>query len=165
MAWQGLIREFFSDLEQPDLLWQALALVSCLLLALLFARFSQRQLRHRADQPTALAGRLLFPLVALALLLPTKAALALVIHTNILKVAVPLLVSLAIVRATIYVLRHAFSPSGWLAASERFVVLLIWGASFKTMPPAQKVPAGLIALGLVALLGLGLARWLSALNG
>lgn len=127
MPWQGMIREFFDDLAQPDLLWQVLALVACLLLALFFARFSRRRLRHRADQPTALAGRLFFPLAALALLLPTKALLALVIHTNILKVAVPLLLSLAIVRATIYVLRHAFSPSGWLAVSERFVVLLVWG--------------------------------------
>lgn len=129
MQWQGLIREFLSDLAHPDLLWQVLALVSCLAVALLVARASRRHLRHRDDQTTALAGRLFFPLVALALLLPTKATLALVIHTNILKVAVPLLVSLAIVRSVIYILRRAFSPSGWLAASERFVVFLVWGAS------------------------------------
>jgi small-conductance mechanosensitive channel len=132
MEWQGMIRELFSDLQQPDLGWQVLALVTCLLLGLVAARLSRARLKPRgaaqSSSQAAFVGRLIFPLLSLALLLPTKAALALVIHTNLLKVAVPLLVSLAIVRGVIYVLRQAFSPSGWLAASERFVVLLIWGA-------------------------------------
>ena len=32
----------------------------------------------------------------------------------------------ALVRAAIYVLRHAFSPSSWLATSERFIATSIW---------------------------------------
>lgn len=132
MEWRGMMRELLSDLQQPDLWWQVLALVICLLLALVAARLSRSRFKPRNNAPSssqaAFVARLLFPLLSLGLLLPTKAVLGLFTHTNLLKVAVPLLVSLAIVRGVIYILRHAFSPSGWLAASERFVVLLVWGA-------------------------------------
>jgi small-conductance mechanosensitive channel len=45
---------------------------------------------------------------------------------SLLDLAVPLLLSMALVRAAIYVLRHAFSPSSWLASSERFIATSIW---------------------------------------
>jgi hypothetical protein len=45
---------------------------------------------------------------------------------SLLDLAVPLLLSMALVRAAIYVLRHAFSPSSWLATSERFIATSIW---------------------------------------
>ncbi len=36
---------------------------------------------------------------------------------NLLNVAVPLLTALAIMRVTVYALRSAFAPGGWLRAS------------------------------------------------
>ncbi|HCV13796.1 MAG TPA: mechanosensitive ion channel protein MscS, partial [Candidatus Accumulibacter sp.] len=45
---------------------------------------------------------------------------------SLLDLAVPLLLSMAVVRAAVYLLRHAFSPSGWLATSERWIVTVVW---------------------------------------
>jgi hypothetical protein len=42
-------------------------------------------------------------------------------------------------------------------------VLLLWGDSFRTMPLAQKLPAGLIAAVVVAGSGLMLLRWLDGI--
>ena len=50
-----------------------------------------------------------------------------VIHVNLLKVAVPLLGSMALVRGIVYVLRRSFPEAAWLAAWERVLAFLIWG--------------------------------------
>jgi hypothetical protein len=43
-------------------------------------------------------------------------------------------------------------------------VLLVWGDSFRSMSPAQKVPAALIALTAVAAAGVALLRWAQHLS-
>jgi hypothetical protein len=43
-------------------------------------------------------------------------------------------------------------------------VLVVWGESFKAMPTAQKIPAALIAIAVVALAAVPLTRWLSSIN-
>lgn len=72
--------------------------------------------------------RLAFPLLSLAFVLVLRKLLKFGnwSHVSLLDLAVPLLLSLALVRATLYVLRRAFAPSGWLATSERFIALSIW---------------------------------------
>jgi small-conductance mechanosensitive channel len=71
--------------------------------------------------------RLLFPFTMLLLVLAARALLdQLDEPTDVLATAVPLLLSLAAIRLTIYVLRKAFSPSRALRASENAIGTLIW---------------------------------------
>jgi small-conductance mechanosensitive channel len=49
------------------------------------------------------------------------------IHVNLLKLALPLLGSLALVRAVVFVLRQAFPAAAWLTAWERIIATLVWG--------------------------------------
>jgi len=124
--WFGL----WNDLKQPDVLWQLLSLTLCWALAWLAARSLRR--------PTMGAGawrmghgslnRLLFPLFALTFVLIAREGLKLGnFHVNILSVAIPLLMSFAVVRVVVYTLRYAFNPSGWLATFERIVIMVVWG--------------------------------------
>jgi small-conductance mechanosensitive channel len=45
---------------------------------------------------------------------------------SLLNIAVSLLYALALVRITIYMLRHALPPSDWLRSSERYISWVIW---------------------------------------
>ncbi len=130
----ALIHELWHDFQQPDFLWQGAALF----LSLVLGWWLNRLLRQRSQsQEPADRGvlqafgadglkRLAFPLLSLLLVLVSRAALKRWGHVGLLDLAVPLLLSLALVRGAIYLLRRAFSPGGWLATSERFVATTIW---------------------------------------
>jgi small-conductance mechanosensitive channel len=49
------------------------------------------------------------------------------VHVNLLKLAIPLLGSLALVRMVVFVLRQAFPGAGWLRGGERLIATLVWG--------------------------------------
>jgi small-conductance mechanosensitive channel len=125
----SLLREFLADLQRPDIAYQVGALAICLALAWLVARSLGRQ---RPDESSRLRqfghgwlSRLAFPLVALALVLAARPLLAQWHHVNLLRLAVPLLLSLAIIRTVFYVLRHSFRGA-WLASFERAFATLAW---------------------------------------
>jgi small-conductance mechanosensitive channel len=132
----ALLHDLWGDFREPDFLWQALAL--CLSLGLgwwLSQRLRRHDKAHSSADRSALQvfgaaslKRLAFPLLSLAFVLILRNVLKFGhwSHVSLLDLAIPLLLSLALVRATIYVLRRAFSPSGWLATSERFIALTIW---------------------------------------
>jgi len=125
-----LLLDFWQDLRQPDMLWQIGALLLCLALAL-FAN-------HLVGGRVAATGRawrigqgglkrMTFPVVALLLVLAAETLLRRWFHTHLLALAVPLLASLAVIRAVFYVLRYTFGTSAWLASFERIFALLVWG--------------------------------------
>jgi small-conductance mechanosensitive channel len=130
----ALIHDLWRDVQQPDFLWQS----ATLCLSLGFGWWLTRLLRQRSQNQgtvdrSALQAfgadglkRLSFPLISLLLVLISRAALKHWGHVSLLDLAAPLLLSLALVRGTIYLLRRAFSTSGWLATSERFVAMSIW---------------------------------------
>ena len=129
-----LIHELWHDFQQADFLWQFVAL--CLSLALAWWLTRLLRQRRRSEEPVNRSAlqtfgadglkRLAFPLLSLFLVLISRKVLKHWGHVSLLDLVVPLLLSLALVRGTIYVLRRAFSPSGWLATSERFVAMSIW---------------------------------------
>ena len=144
-------RDLWADLREPEVFWQIGALVLCLgtawwLARLLRARFGDQingQLDARAtqlaeadartrmfgDQLRVVGGgfsRILFPLLALGFLLICRAVLARFEHVSLLNLAVPLLTAFVAVRALVYLLREVFAPSGGLAASERWIVIVVW---------------------------------------
>jgi len=129
-----LIHELWHDFQHSDFLWQFVALCFSLALAWWLTRLLRQ--RRRSEEPVNRSAlqtfgadglkRLAFPLLSLLLVLISRKVLKHWGHVSLLDLAVPLLLSLALVRGTIYVLRRAFSPSGWLATSERFVAMSIW---------------------------------------
>lgn len=134
----NLLADFMSDMQQTALLWQFAVLALSLGVGWWVGRLAkQRFAEHPLSEHEAFAGvsahrmfggfnRVIFPLTALCLVLIGKALLRHSYHTNLLNIAAALLVSLALVRLTVYVLRNIFAPSGWLHTSERFIAGLIW---------------------------------------
>lgn len=130
----SLLRGIWRELQEPDAWWQFVALFASLAIAWWLTRLLRQYSRDAAGERSALREfgesglrRVSFPLLALALVLLARAALQPWWgHVGMIDLAVPLLLSLAVVRVTVYVLRRAFSPSGWLAASERFFALTVW---------------------------------------
>jgi len=124
----SLLADFWGDLQQPAVAWQALALLACLGLAWLADRFVRRrpyrdnaawQLGHRGLK------RVTFPLVALMLVVIARVALRPWQHINLLSIATPLLVSLAVIRMVFFVLRHNFRGS-WVGSFERGFAFVAW---------------------------------------
>ncbi len=134
----NLLADFMSDMQQTALLWQFAVLALSLGVGWWVARLASRRFaEHPFAEQEAFAGvstrrmfggfnRVIFPLTSLCLVLIGKALLRHSYHVNLLNIAVALLVSLALVRLIVYVLRNIFAPSGWLHTSERFIAVLIW---------------------------------------
>ena len=123
-----LLLDLWADLHDVRVLWQ-LAVIG---LSLAVAWAVGRQMKARVSPDDSghftLGGlqRLQFPLTALVLVLIGRVALKHWQPVNLLNVAVPLLMALAIVRVIVYALRRVFAPSGWVRSSERFIVWTVW---------------------------------------
>ena len=132
----ALLLELWRDLRDPAFLWQVFALGLSVLLAWGLSRYGERQEFAQASADygalrafsTGSLKRVAFPLLSLLFVVILRKAFKYwqLGPVSLLDLAVPLLLSMALVRAAIYVLRHAFSPSSWLASSERFIATSIW---------------------------------------
>jgi len=126
----ALLLDLWHDLHQPEVIWQVVALVVCLGLAWLVDRALARRKKVGAGE-TALhrrgLARVAFPLTALALVLIARPLLVQWHHVNLLSLAVPLLLSLAVIRVVFFVLRLGVGDAGWLASFEKAFALLAWG--------------------------------------
>ncbi|MFA6313607.1 MAG: mechanosensitive ion channel domain-containing protein [Sterolibacterium sp.] len=125
----NLIGDFWRYLQLPDALWQIGVLLVCLAVAFIASDLVRRRAISQQQAWRLSQGglkRLTFPLLALLLVLLARELLRHSLKVNLLSLAVPLLASLAAIRAVFYVLRHSFGNSGWLAAFERFFALSVW---------------------------------------
>ena len=146
--------DLLNDLRDTDVMWQFGTLALCIAVAWWLARLLRRGLGERldkqlsdrldaheanGDERSLLIGqhlrmvgggfsRILFPLLALVLVLISRAMLAHFHHVHFLDLAVPLLTAFVVVRALVYLLRQVFAPSGALAAGERWVAIAVWVA-------------------------------------
>ena len=124
-----LFSEAWRDLRDPAMLWEVVALIACLAIAW-WLQWRVRQ--HRSVRGGLLqageAGlrRIVFPLSALLLVVVTRELLRPHVPVGLLNLAVPLLLSLALVRAVVFSLRYAFPAARWLTAWERYVAGTIW---------------------------------------
>ena len=145
----GLLGDLWRDLQGPAILWQAGTLVLCVALAWWIARL----LHWRAPEDSgeavkrgaAVYRRLVFPLLAMLLLIAGRAVLGHWHETNLLSVAIPLFGSLAGIRLLVYMLRLAFKQAVWLDTFERSIAAVVWAG---------------VALHLTGLLP-GIVRWLA----
>jgi small-conductance mechanosensitive channel len=122
-----LFNDLWADVQDPDFIWQVVALLVCLGAAALIARWWRGRHVEGAGRLGDAGSRLAFPLTGMVLLGAARLALKPFIHVNLLKLALPLLGSMALVRVVIFVLRQAFPRATWLTAWERIIVTVVWG--------------------------------------
>jgi small-conductance mechanosensitive channel len=127
---QVLWRKAWTELHDPSVLWQLGTIVVCLLIAWA----ADRAVRRRAPAAPTWRGaevggmrRLVFPLVALVLVVLARAILERYVNTALLDLAAPLLGSLAIIRGAVYLLRVALKKGSVIAAFERAIATTVWG--------------------------------------
>jgi len=120
---RNLLLELLTDFEQTSLLWQLGVIAASMGLAW----WANRAIARRLDPGTVAGGvaRLVFPLTALAVVLLGTVLLQHSFRVNLLNLAVPLLLSLALIRISGYILRYVFAPNGWLQTSERLVTWVV----------------------------------------
>ncbi len=134
MAGNGFLhlpQQFLRELHDPAILWELLVLAASIGAAF----WLQWRFRHRphAGGEAPNAGelglrRIVFPLSALLLVLVLRAIVRPYIPVGLLDLAVPLFLSLAVVRAIVFSLRYAFPSARWLAASERLIAGVVWSS-------------------------------------
>ncbi|HLO63971.1 MAG TPA: mechanosensitive ion channel domain-containing protein [Azonexus sp.] len=122
-----LINDLLADVRDPGFIWQVVALVACIGSALLIARWWHSRHQEGAGRLSDAGARLVFPLTGMLLTGVALGTLGSFVHLNLLKLAMPLLGSLALVRGVIFVLRQAFPRATWLTAWERIIAATVWG--------------------------------------
>ncbi|MCC6211588.1 MAG: mechanosensitive ion channel [Burkholderiales bacterium] len=125
-----LLGGLWSDLREPAILWQVGALAVCLLVAWWLGKLLQwrapEDSRDALKRGAAAFRRVVFPLLAVLLLMAGRAALQHWHGTSLLSVAIALFGALAGIRFAVYLLRIVFSHAAWLEAFERSIATLIW---------------------------------------
>ena len=123
-----LFRDLVDDFRDPNFAWQLVALAACLGAAWLIAHWwRERHYKQDGGRLHAAGTRLAFPLTAMLLVSVTKLVLQNFIHVNLFRLAMPLLGSMVLVRAVVFVLRQAFPKATWLGTWERIIASLVWG--------------------------------------
>jgi len=126
----NLLLQLAGDIRNPELLWQAgIVAVAAMLAWALMARLRPVLARASWKHGAAAARRIGFPLLMLLAVAAARLIATPLLQTapHLLNLAVPLLTSLAGVRAAVFALRYAFRGGGVLKTSEHIVGWTIWG--------------------------------------
>ncbi len=132
----NLLPELLADFDSPDLRWQLLALVLCVVGGWLL---SHALMRRFSGQPVKLGSfstaldsfqRVLTPLVTLMLIVIAILLLSRWQTVALLRTALPLLLSFLLIRLVFYMVRKAFARNGHvggvLQAFEQVFAVLVW---------------------------------------
>ncbi|MFC7514934.1 mechanosensitive ion channel family protein [Herbaspirillum sp. GCM10030257] len=132
----SLLSDLWADLHDPNLLWQVIALIGSLALGWMLARVLRGRLTAHDVQLRVMRlgaesfSRVLAPLLALAFIAVSKLVLEQSIHVNLLRLAIPLVGSFALIRLAFYVLRRVFARSGdagaLLSLFEKVFAAVVW---------------------------------------
>lgn len=122
---------WLAGFTQPTVLVELAALAICVGLAWLISGALRKALRMQDDKTSVLFGRKLIDGVMFPLLLLLLAYLARSIVTSFLplaafKIAIPVLVSLVVIRVGVKVLQAAFTTAPWVRALERTISWVAW---------------------------------------
>jgi small-conductance mechanosensitive channel len=118
---------------QPTVWLEFAAIAICVLLAWGLAAGLRQALGMRENRGSVLFGRrlfdgALFPLLLLVLGHIARAVLLKFVPLAVFKVAIPVLVSLVVIRLGVKVLQVAFGAAPWVRALERTISWVAWGA-------------------------------------
>ena len=122
--------EWFDAFLRPSTLTELGVLLACVLLAWLVTRLAGKA-RPEPDKKSVLFGQrtvdgVLFPFLLLLLAYGCKAALIRLFPLAIFKLAIPVLLSLALIRLGVKVLQLAFKDTPLIRALERTISWLAW---------------------------------------
>lgn len=131
----SLLKNIWSDLQDPFVLWQVGVLLLCLLGGWLVQRLvRQRTALGEGDELSSALRfgrsglrRVVFPLSALILVVVARAVLARYHKVHLLDLAMPLLASMAAIRFVVYTVRQAAGgASSWLGGFEKTFAAFVW---------------------------------------
>ncbi|HCN91327.1 MAG TPA: mechanosensitive ion channel protein [Oxalobacteraceae bacterium] len=135
-AFASLWSDLSDDLSDPSLSVQLATVVGCIVLGwgiarVLRAAFSAKDVQLRAVRLGVESfSWVLSPVLALLLVAIAKPILARWHHINLLRVAIPLLASFALIRLAFYVLRRVFVRGGkagsFVLLFEKVFAILVW---------------------------------------
>jgi small-conductance mechanosensitive channel len=116
---------------QPTVWIEFTALALCVLLAWGLTSLLRKALGMQAEKTSVLFGRrvidgVMFPLLLLSLGYVARAALLKYVPVAVFTVAIPVLVSLVVIRVGVKVLQAAFASAPWVRALERTISWLAW---------------------------------------
>jgi small-conductance mechanosensitive channel len=122
--------EWLTSLTQPSALLEIGIVIACGLLAWLVVRLV-RQASANTNENSILFGKgivdgVLFPLLLLFLAYVASMFMSRVFPLAVFKVAIPVLLSLAVIRLGVKVLQAAFKNAPWVRALERTISWLAW---------------------------------------
>jgi len=137
MPLSDLLSVLLDDARRPAIFWQIVALVLCVAVGWGLARLIHRSLLKDRPHAAGLIGvglgsfnRVLGPLLIVGLLALTKTVLAQYQGVSLLVVALPLFMSLAVIRTFFYLLRRAFARRGQVGAAlqtfEKVFAFAVW---------------------------------------
>lgn len=134
MSGLDFLRELFADLVRPTALLELAVLLACLGVAWLVAtRLKPKALVLNSEGGIWFGQRgfdgVLFPLLALALAALARLLLRGHLPVAVFQLAIPVLVSLALIRVSVRVLHAAFPNSNLVRASERTLSWGVWLAT------------------------------------
>lgn len=123
--------EWLAGFSQPGVLTELFALAVCVALALGIAAALRRSLGAGRDPRSVWFGRqlvdgALFPLLLLGLAYVARSLVMKSVPLAAFKVAVPVLVSLVVIRVGVKVMRAAFEETAWVRAVERTISWVAW---------------------------------------
>jgi len=133
IALSSIAAQLIRDFQRPDTVWQALIL----LVICVVAKFAERGVRGN-DHFMEGRGRavrighsgvkrLVFPLLSALMAALARELLRSVMHVNLFSLAIPLFLSLAIIRFVFFVLRVTFNQSPWMRNFELGFSTIVWG--------------------------------------
>ena len=130
-----LLAGLFDDLQRGVVLWQLVIIALALLVAWHISRYMRRKIVYTTSSDSEQTMRIsfggmnreLFPMTALVIMVAGRWIL---LHydqpINLLNIAVPLVLAMAMIRAVVYLLRHTFAPGGMLRSWEMAFSWLVW---------------------------------------
>lgn len=136
----GIWADLQADLSEARVIWQLVAIALCVVIGWGLAALIKRSLKERraaagdggSDNESVLPARssVLAPVIAVLLLWATRPLLEFWNTASLVRMAIALLGSFALIRAVFFVLRRVFARGGrvgkFLLVSERVFALLVW---------------------------------------
>ena len=122
------LTELVTEFARPGILAELAILACCLVAAWIVVRLIRGRSRPVGSVwfGNRIVDGVLFPVLALAFAYAARVALAPVIKPAVFKVAIPILLSLAIIRLSARVLRRTFPGVRWVRIVERSISWLAW---------------------------------------
>lgn len=121
---------WLAAISQPSVLTELGTLVACAVLAWALVRALRHALGLGGERTIWFGSRnvdgVLFPLVLLSLAYAGRSILAYFVPVALFKVAIPVLVSLLVIRVGVKVLQAAFSDSKWVKPLEQTISWMAW---------------------------------------